>query len=166
MGVAENGAEQSADRPESEWDAYSDYQLVSKWVTSSIRDAIEAYALLDQGGMTGYKVDAREEAQLRADVLAAAVRLRIELESERKRGEEYAEEILDRWEGEEGFIKRFRNAPSQQTGQLEFFEGFVSDIRRAGWELGYLKAGREESGDGTGDPYDGEVRDLMEEMTR
>ena len=66
--------------PESQWDAYSDYQLVSKWVTKSIRDAIEAYALLDQSVHTGNKVRTKEETQLRADILAAAMTLRIEQE--------------------------------------------------------------------------------------
>lgn len=151
---------------DTEWDAYSDYKLVSKWVTKSIRDAIEAYALLDQGSMTGYKIDTGDRARFRADILAAALRLRIELESEARRDEDYAVEILDRWEGEDGYIERFRNLPAGQTHQFEHFAEFVSDIRRAGWELGYLKAGREEKSEDHGDSEDSEVFDVIKEMTQ
>lgn len=152
--------------PDSEWDAYSDFKLVSKWVTKSIRDAIEAFALLDQASQTNYKIKAAEEAQLRADILAAAMRLRVELESEQASGTEYAVEILDKWQGEDGFIKQFRAAGMRETDQLDWFEEFASDIRRAGWELGYLQAGRQEEEDHHGDAKDSEVYDVIEEMSR
>lgn len=151
---------------EGEWDAYSDYRFVSQAVTRSIRDAIEAFALLDQATQTGYKIRAKEEAQLRADILAAAMRLRVELESERDRGLDYAEDILGKWEGENGYINQFRAAGVRQTSSLEWFEEFASDIRRAGWELGYLQAGREEEPDKYGDSEDSEVYEVIEEMSR
>lgn len=147
---------------ETQWDAYSDYQLVSKWVTKSIRDAIEAYALLDQSAHTGNKVGTKEETRLRADILAAAMRLRVELESERDRGEDYASEILEDWEGDDGYINRFRRAPFNGTSDLDWFADFVSQIRRAGWELGYLKAGEEKDGKQSGDAYDGQIREMIE----
>jgi hypothetical protein len=150
---------------ETQWDAYSDYQLVSKGVTKVIHDAIEAYALLDQSAHTGNKVGTKEETRLRADILAAAMRLRVELESERDRGEDYASEILEDWEGDDGYINRFRRAPFNGTTDLEWFADFVSQIRRAGWELGYLKAGREEQAEHQGDEEDSEVYDLINNMT-
>lgn len=149
-----------------EWDAYSDYALVSKWVTKSIRDAMEAFALLDQATQTGYKIKSREEAQLRADILAAAMRLRVELESERDSGAEYAEKILDRWDGEDGYIEQFRATGMRETNELDWFGEFASDIRRAGWELGYLQAGRKQEEDNHGDAEDSEVFEVIEEMSR
>lgn len=154
------------EQPEdTEWDAYSDYRFVSQAVTRSIRDAIEAFALLDQATQTGYKIKSKEEAQLRADILAAAMRLRVELQSERDRAE-YAQDILDKWEGEDGYISEFRAAGMRETSSLKWFEDFASDIRRAGWELGYLQAGREEEADKHGDAEDSEVLEVIEEMRR
>lgn len=161
----------SDDNIETEWDAYSDYALVSKWVAQSIRDAIEAYALLDQAAMTNRKVTTNEETKLRADIVSAAMRLQTELQQERDRNKEFAKEILTRWEdsddGEEpGYITRFRTAQSGEVSQLEFLNQFAQDIRRAGWELGYLQAGREEETRTGGDDADGEVLDLIEEMSK
>lgn len=148
---------------ETQWDAYSDYQLVSQRVTRSISDALDAYVLIDAGMKTGYKLRAQEEAELRADILGAAMRLRIELENERESREVY-DEILSDWEGDEGYISRFRkmNLEGQPGAWLE---EFITQIRRAGWELGYLKAGREEESKAGGGAYDGEVVDMIEGMT-
>ncbi len=159
---------ESTDEPDSEWDAYSDYALVSKWVTKSIRDAIEAFALLDQASRTGHKIDSREETQLRSDILAAAMRLRVELEAEQERGAQYANEILGKWESGkdgEGYIEQFRTAPRGSTPELPFLVEFASDIRRAGWKLGYLQAGREQEQENQGDSGDSEVYQMIEEMT-
>jgi len=151
-----------------EWDAYSDYQLVSKWVTKSIRQAVDAYAVLDQYNQTGTKANnPNQVVRFRADILAAATRLKIELESERDRGIDYATEILDKWEGEEGYISKFRQ--TRIVGSAEptpdWLDDFASDIRRAGWRLGYLRAGREEEVEDEGDSADSEVRKVIEEMT-
>ena len=72
---------------------------------------------------------------------------------------------MDKWEGEEGYVNRFRRTPFNGTGDLEWFGDFVSDIRRAGWELGYLKAGREEKAEDQGDSEDSEVYNLIQEMS-
>lgn len=151
-----------------EWDAYSDYALVSKWVTKSIRDAIEAFALLDQANAVGHKIDTREETQLRSDILSAAMRLRIELEAESDRGEDYAEKILNDWTGsgeEPGYIEKFRATPARQTADLEFLADFAAGIRKAGWKLGYLQAGREQESVDEGDQDDAEVTQIIQEMT-
>lgn len=148
---------------EGQWDAYSDYQLVSRGVAKSIRDATRAYAEIVSGIRSGYKIGPQEEAELRADILSAAITLRTELKNEREKREIY-DEILSRWEGEEGYISRFRDADlTTQPG--EWFEEFVEDIRRAGWELGYLKAGRKEEEENKGDSEDSEVFQLIEEMS-
>lgn len=148
---------------ETKWDAYSDFALVSKWVTESISDAMDAYATIDNAVMTGEKLQTTKRTDLRSDILSAAMRLQVELESERDRGADYAEEILDRWEGEEGYIERFRGT-SFVNNSPDWLKDLVTDIRRAGWELGYLKAGRREEAEDQGNEEDSEVFDLIGEM--
>jgi len=150
--------------PETEWDAYSDYQHVSRRVAKSIGDAIDAISIIESGKVAGEKLSSREETDLRADVLGAVIRLQTELENERETKEVY-EEILTRWEGEDGYINRFRNLDVMNPQSEGWLQQFASDIHRAGWELGYLKAGREEKQSRGGDAYDGEVREMIEEMT-
>lgn len=145
----------------SQWDAYSDYQLVSRNVTEAIDSATRAFSMIDQSALTGRKLKGRE-TELRADILDAAMRLRVELEAERERGESYASDILDRWEGEEGFLRRFRSDPGLVYEQADWFEQFVSDIRRAGWELGYLKAGKENDEQNGGSSQDGQIHAMIE----
>jgi len=150
--------------PETEWDAYSDYQHVSRRVAKSIGDAIDAISIIESGKVAGEKLSSREETDLRADVLGAVIRLRTELENERDTKEPYGE-ILSRWEGEEGYINRFRGLDVMNPQSEQWLQKFATDIHRAGWELGYLKAGREEKQSRGGDAYDGEVREMIEEMT-
>jgi len=151
--------------PETEWDAYSDYQHVSRRVAKSIGDAVDAISIIDSAGIAGEKIQAPQETDLRADVLGAVRRLQTELENERETKAVY-DEILTRWQGDEGYINRFRslNAPALQS--QPWLQQFAADIHRAGWELGYLKAGSEKGGSDTGDRGDGEVRDVIEGMTQ
>jgi len=150
------------------WDAYSDYKDVSNRLTKSIDSAIEAFSLLDQAKQTGYKVPAKVMMQERAEIVAAAMRLRVELEAEAERDEEYATDILEKWTGvgdEPGYLTQFRTAPPGGTAELEFLEEFATDIRRAGWHLGYLQAGREQEKENQGESGDSEVYQMIEEMT-
>lgn len=149
------------EEPDAEWSAYSDYAYVSKRVTESISDALDAYAALDNAVMTGQKLTTHERTELRSDILAAAMRLQIELESERDRNAEYAAEMLDRWEGDDGYIDSFRNT-SFVNHSPDWFNRFASDIRRAGWELGYLKAGKENAVKNDGDDADGDIRSMLD----
>ena len=149
---------------ETQWDAYSDYQHVSRRVAGSIGDAIDAISIIESGKVAGEKLSSREETDLRADVLGAVIRLQTELENERDQRETY-DDILSRWEGEEGFIAQFRALDVMAARSEPWLQQFAQDIHRAGWELGYLKAGREEKQNRGGDAYDGEVREMIEEMT-
>jgi len=150
--------------PETQWDAYSDYQHVSRRVAKSIGDAVDAIAVIDSGEVAGEKLSARDETNLRADVLGAVVRLQTELENERDTKSVY-DEILSRWQGDEGYINRFRALNIAVLQSEPWLQQFATDIHRAGWELGYLKAGREEKQKRGGDAYDGEVREMIEGMT-
>lgn len=149
---------------ETQWDAYSDYQHVSRRVAGSIGDAIDAITIIESGKIAGEKLSSREETDLRSDVLGAVIRLQTELENEREQRETY-DEILTRWEGEEGYVARFRALEVMAARSEPWLQQFAQDIHRAGWELGYLKAGREEKQKRGGDAYDGEVREMIEGMT-
>jgi len=149
---------------ETEWDAYSDVQHVSRHVSKTIVDAVAAIQTIKSAKRSGEKLSSREETDLRADVLTAMSLVRTELENEREQKERYGE-ILSRWEGEDGFISRFDNMDAIGTRSEGWLDQFAADIHRAGWELGYLKAGREEKQKRGGDAYDGEVREMIEEMT-
>lgn len=147
---------------ESEWNAYSDYQTVSQWVAESINEATHSYVKLSSAIRSGYKISPEEETHLRADILLGAMAVRTELEHNRQQREIY-DEILSRWEGEDGFVTRFREL--QLPKEYEpWIEQFIEDIRRAGWELGYLKAGREDEVTENGDGFDGELRDMIDQI--
>lgn len=152
-------------REESTWDAYADLEVVSKQVTETIKNALEAYALLDKAGQHRSKIRTGRVVELEADILAAAMRLSVELEAEADRDVGYAIDILDRWQGDDGYIQRFRQT-SVKNSREPWIHEFVSDIRRAGWELGYLQAGKREENTDNADSSDGEVRAMIEGMTR
>jgi len=154
------------DRPDADtqWDAYSDYQHVSRRVAGSIGDAIDAISIIESGKVAGEKLSSREETDLRADVLGAVIRLQTELENEREQRETY-DEILSRWEGEEGFIARFRALDVMAARSEPWLQQFAQDIHRAGWELGYLKAGSETTDNSGGAKDDSDIQELFEEMT-
>ena len=149
---------------ETEWDAYSDYQHVSRRVAGSIGDAVDSLIVIERAKVNGESIKPSQETDLQADVLGAVVRLRTELENERDSKQVY-DEILSRWEGEDGFVSRFRTVDVADYQPEPWLEQFASDIHRAGWELGHPKAGREETTREGGDAYDGEVREMIEGMT-
>lgn len=137
---------QSNETPSSEtyWEAYSDYQTVSKRVAASVDDALDAYALLDGAHQENAKLSRNRAAQIRQKILSAAMRLLVELEEEKDSKDVY-EEILKRWKGGEdngdGYIRELREHKLQNT-MPDFMFQFMLDIRRAAWHLGYLQAGR------------------------
>jgi len=150
--------------PETEWDAYSDYQHVSRRVSKTVVDAAAAIHTIASAERSGEKLPSREETDLRADVMTAVTLVRTELENERDRHETY-DEILTRWEGEDGYIRRFRDLNVINPGGEAWLQQFASDIHRAGWELGYLKAGSEKKSSSGGEKEDDGTRELFEEMT-
>lgn len=150
--------------PETQWDAYSDYQHVSRRVSKRISDATDAIQTINGAKRAGEKIKPPDETDLRADVMWAVTRLQTELENERDSNETY-DEILSRWYGEEGFIERFETMSVMDQRREPWLNEFAADINRAGWELGYLKAGSEKENSDSGDKADGEVRDIIEGMT-
>jgi hypothetical protein len=146
------------------WDAFSDYQQVSKRVAKSVDDAVDSYAALQAAQSEGANLPAEEWAKHKANILAAATRLVIEMEREREVNEQY-EEILNRWKGTEetsGDLEKL-----QQTRVTNGVPGWlyqmIVDIRRAAWELGYLQSGREEKPE-PDDEVEREVENMFSDL--
>ena len=131
----------------SHWQAYGDYQSVSQRVAQSIDDAIDAYAQIQSLHQEGARVKSEPAAEARSRILSAALKLIPELEHDKQKHSE----ILERWQtdgsvaseddDELGFVKRL-NTVQLTRSCPDWLHQFVIDIRTAGWELGYLKAGR------------------------
>ena len=158
--------DENADGPRTEYDGFANYETVANRIEETIYASIEAYAYLGQAEPSQVKIGRQEERQLRAEILTAALIMEIEIEEHASAGEEWAEDILGRWSGEGGYIDRLRQAPSGEAAR-DWCRQFVTDIRRAGVRLGYLKAGREveqEDEAAKADPYDGEVYDMITQM--
>ena len=158
--------DKNTDESGTEYDGFANYESVSNRIEETIYASIEAYARLGQADPSQYKIGREEERHLRAEILTAALIMEIEIEEHASAGEEWAEDILGRWSGEDGYIDRLRQAPSGEAAR-DWCRQFVTDIRRAGVRLGYLKAGREveqEDAAAKADAYDGEVYDMITQM--
>lgn len=130
---------------ETYWEAYSDYQTVSKRVAHSVDEALDAYATLESHHLEGAQMSPGKAAQIRKRILSAALRLVVELEEEEESKNIYSD-ILERWRGEDeeddGFIKQLRGVQLKDT-MPSFLLQMIIDIRRAAWHLGYIQAGRQ-----------------------
>lgn len=153
------------------WDGYSDYRTVSSRIGNLIFDAHEAYARVRGLHKENAQIMPDQTADARAHILAAAMVLRAEMSHER--GRDGIDDILARWEDGEGEAEEIDVSVPDRGFMGEFRDivlydddppwlgQFVMDMWRAGWELGYLKAGRhEESGPRELEPID--VNELLE----
>jgi len=132
----------------SRYEGFSDYNKVSRSVAESIDDAVDAYALIQSSHAEDERVKADLAAEGAGRILGAAIRLLPELEQDKDDVEEYGE-LLDDWTGDEGYIEQLKDARLSRDCP-DWLGEFVVQIRRAGWELGYLQAGKtvkQESGD-------------------
>jgi hypothetical protein len=157
MSVDEPGDEPGATR----YDAFADYQSVSQSVARSIDQAVEAWAHIHSLHAADQRVPGHEAAEAAARLLTAATKLQPELEQDRDRVDTY-DDILGAWEGEEGYIEQLK-ATSFERGCPEWTHEFVLQIRRAGWHLGYLQAGRQES-DEDEDWVEGPVDKMLNDL--
>jgi hypothetical protein len=146
------------------WDGYSDYQSVSVRMSRAISDALDAYARLDAAHAEGARPRPDVAARLRARIQYAVLELIPELEHDRDDVDVY-DEILTRWrdgEGDQpGVIQRLDGVQLRESCPPWLFD-VVLDLKTAGWELGYLQAGRVEST--PDDPVEAETDDMFEGM--
>lgn len=81
------------------WEGYSNYEAVSKDVAQSVANAVENYAWLDSIHRDGGNPEADQIAMARSAVLAAALRLVVEMREEAQNGNDEYGDILERWTG-------------------------------------------------------------------
>jgi len=122
------------------WDGYSNYEKVSDRYARSIDDALNAWSWIDAAHAENAQVRPADAAKARSQIKAAAYRLIPEMENDEDEVDLYAD-ILERWLGDDGYIERFESV-SLTTSSPGWMHDFMLTLRRAGWELGYLKAGR------------------------
>lgn len=147
--------EQGGKRTE-RYEGFADYYSVSQRIARSIDEAIQEYAAIQRTHAQGGRVNFDGAGER---ILAAALRLLPELKDQRDTENKVYDEILVRWLDDEaehddlavepeppmdGAIEQLMSARLDQECP-EFLHQFVIDIRRAGWELGYLQAGRREA---------------------
>jgi len=125
------------------WDGYSDYQSVSQCNARTIHDAVEAFAQIERGHKEGVKLGDKEAARAGSRIMTAAINVQTELAAYEDENEEYAD-LLESFNGPDGYVSRLR-AVRLGHESPDWLLQFVRDIRRAGFMLGYLKAGREET---------------------
>lgn len=167
MSSAESGGD-GADDPYdvgTKWEGYSNYEAVSRDMSMAVSNAVDAFATLQGSEVEGAIRNPEAVARARADITAAALRLYVELAEESDNDEQY-EEMLERWGGPladtEGFLDEMREV-SLYDGVPDWLFQFVVDIRTAGWELGYLKAGRR-TRETPNDPVEGETEEMFSEL--
>lgn len=171
---------------ESYWEGYSHYKSVSASITETIDEALEAYTRLDSLHREDVKLSRElryEVAEDRAKIKLAALKLVPELREDAPNKEQYRQ-ILARWLGSfelkrDGKIEKkvqpqFPNEPPD-GGYFSALDkimlhdecptwigDWVIDIRTAGWELGYLKAGRQKKDTSGLDPAEEQASAMFE----
>lgn len=173
-------AAENSDEATTRWEGFSDYQAVSNSIVRSIDEALDAFTILQSLHIEGAKVKPRQAAQARAKILSAALRLVPELRDDAPDNEQYRE-ILARWlgsveVGDDTVVGEFDDFDGDFDGgfigelddvQLNLVSPgwlyrFVVDIRTAGWQLGYLQAGRTIS-ESNLEPAEEQARDMFEQ---
>jgi len=146
------------------WEGFSNWQNVSDRMARSIEQAIRAYTFLDSRHQEDARVQPKEAAKARSQILSPALRLMPELREERETVDVY-DEILSRWQpdGEEdGFIHKINEVRLQESSPGWLLQ-FVLDIRKAGFELGYLQAGRTVKEEPS-DPVEGDTERMFDNL--
>lgn len=160
-----NGDGDQYEETETRFEGYADYRQISLRVAGAIDEAVDAYARINSAHREGATVSPELAAMARAKILGAAMKLIPELEDDRESVDDY-DDILTRWRDggedyDDGYIKMLNEVSLRQKCPGWLFE-MVLDIRAAGWELGYLKAGREREADDR-DPVEEETDQMLQE---
>jgi hypothetical protein len=142
------------------WDGYSDYREISLRMARSIDRALDAYARIEGAHAEQATVSPAQAAEARSRIHVAAIKLIPELEHDREDVDVY-DEILEKWTGDDGYIQQLDAVTLRDECPGWLFD-MVTDMRTAGWELGYLQAGRVESE--PADPVEAETEDMFAEL--
>lgn len=128
------------DESTSKWEGFSHYVWVSHQIGEAIFKAINAYSVIDSYHAEGATMPPQTAAKARSRILSASLQVKTEMEKH-KDDKKYYRETLEKWDGDEGYIHRMGDLSVRHECPSWLFD-FVSDIRQAGWELGYLQSGR------------------------
>lgn len=148
-----------------QFEAYANYQSVSDRVARSIDKAVDAYSMIQADSTThSGSIGPEEMAEAKHHIVGAATRLVVELEENREVNETF-DEILGRWKGSgdtPGRLKQVQQWDPRQ-GVPGWMYQFIIDIRRAGWHLGYVRAGMEKE-QTPDDPHEKSTQEMLSDL--
>lgn len=151
-------------RPDKRWSSFSNYTDIAQDVHEAVVGAIEWQAFINACHREGARVQPEDAANASGQIMSAARRLLTELRQERDSEQKY-DEILKRWEGEngkKGYIEQLAETSLSENNPA-FLHQFVEDIHEAAFEIGYLRAGREERKD-LDDKVEDDAQGMFEEL--
>jgi len=151
--------EETGSGPVEEYEAYSDYDLVSRRVTAAVHSAVEAYSRAMQDQTSGVKVATFERVRRRAAILEAATILQAELDAITTTGR--VGKVARDWSGRDGHVEKLRR--TDRLARPDWVGEFVGQIRFIARELGYLKTGKTVTVADETDEF-AEVEAVLEEM--
>jgi hypothetical protein len=141
------------------FEAYSDYQHISREIAHDILDAGRAATAIQRYHTERGEYQPREIAEASASLLTPAYMLVEQMEMHRG-GNDTLDEILADWNGEDGYLAQIQNTDFLRE-YPGFMDDFVRQLHRAGLELGYLQAGRETKNVEIDDERDAAVSDMF-----
>lgn len=157
---------ENPDRGESaergQWQGYADYQHVSISTARAIDQAINHYARIRGLHAQHARIKPEVAAKAHGKMLAPCMQLLPEMQHERDAdGGDAFEEILNDWTGEEGHLNKLSDLYLVESCP-GWLQTMMVQLRQAGWELGYLKAGKRDAPD-PDDPVEAEAKSMFAE---
>lgn len=153
---------QSPGKASTRWNSFSNYGDIAEDVHQAVVGAIEAQAFIHAMHQEGARVSPEDAAEASARMLSAARRLLTEMRRENERNSDGPyDDILEKWEGPNGYISQLAGSNLSDSSPA-FLHDFVEDIHRAAFEIGYIRAGREERQD-LDDPVENDAMAMFEE---
>ena len=138
---------------ERKWESFTDFQSVTESVHRDVRRAKQAYSFINSCHTHGRPPSSSKAVAKKTYLLNAGLSLRHEIKQ--NQGVEPFDEIISRWDGEDGFLEKLERV-NLRTDCPKWLRQYVDDVIEAGWELGYTKAGRQK----LADPEDDSARVL------
>lgn len=139
------------------WSSYSDYETIVEAVAERVEVAIDAYGHLEACESQMISVTNGSAIETKKALVGAGTRIKPEVRH--NRDVEPFDEIWERWQGDDGHVNRLRRADFVEEVP-DWLSQYVDDLTTAAWELGYLKAGREEAVDPDDD--DIKIREVID----
>lgn len=143
------------------YEGFSDYMTVSREIAETINNAVKAYARIQSLHAENAKVSEEMGAEASTHILSAALNLLVEIEEDKDTVDEY-QEIVDRWTGDDGLIERLKTTRLSLECP-DWLHQLIIDIRTAGFELGYLQAGRTSTQE-PGDPVERDTEAMFDNL--